>query len=59
MFNIAVNIFNLLNRAMNYGALGFLIARDVLHLLLPDSKRNSLDLIRGHCTRPPLCSFHS
>lgn len=30
-----------LNRAMNYGVIGFLIAKDVLHLLLPDSKRSS------------------
>ncbi len=34
-------IFIFFNRAMNYGAIGFLIAKDILHLILPDSKRSS------------------
>ena len=29
-------------RAMNYGVIGFLIAKDILHLILPESKRRPL-----------------
>ena len=29
-------------RAMNYGVIGFLIAKDILHLMLPESKRRPL-----------------
>lgn len=28
------------NRAMNYGLMGFLIAKDILHLILPDGKQS-------------------
>lgn len=30
--------FFLLNRAFNYGVIGFLMAKDILHMILPDSK---------------------
>lgn len=41
MFHVYNNVLFLyfLFRAMNYGVIGFLIAKDILHLILPDSKR--------------------
>lgn len=34
--------FHIFIRAMNYGVIGFLIAKDILHLILPDSKRANI-----------------
>lgn len=38
-FNLLFKCSNLIFfRALNYGTLGFLVAKDFFHLLLPDSK---------------------
>lgn len=44
---------------MNYGVMGFLMAKDILHLLLPDSKRSShLLFSRLHTREMFFLTFH-
>lgn len=37
-----IHIYAIFDRAMHYGIMGFLIAKDILHLILPDSKKTEM-----------------
>ena len=54
---IELSLCVILNRAMNYGVMGFLIAKDILHLILPDSKTSSHFICLGYIEMTLIMQF--